>query len=77
MQRITITIDDDLMKDLDQIIETRAYQNRSEAIRDLARAGLQQATQHVSGGCDCVGALVLCLRSFRAAIGKPAGALVS
>jgi CopG family transcriptional regulator, nickel-responsive regulator len=58
MQRITITVDDDLMADVDRIIETRGYQNRSEAIRDLARAGLAQAIQSVSGGHDCVGALV-------------------
>lgn len=58
MQRITITIDDDLMMDLDQHIAKRGYQNRSEAIRDLARSGLQQARQDASGGRDCVGALV-------------------
>jgi CopG family transcriptional regulator, nickel-responsive regulator len=58
MQRITITVDDDLMKDLDRVIETRGYQNRSEAIRDLARAGMQQALQDAGENRDCVGALV-------------------
>ncbi len=29
MQRVTITLDDDLMADLDRIIEARGYQNRS------------------------------------------------
>jgi CopG family transcriptional regulator, nickel-responsive regulator len=58
MQRVTITLDDDLMADLDRVIETRGYQNRSEAIRDLARAGLQQAMQDTSASRDCVGALV-------------------
>ncbi len=43
MQRVTITIDDDLMAELDRLIASRGYQNRSEAIRDLARAGLRQA----------------------------------
>ena len=42
MQRVTITLDDDLMADLDRIIEARGYQNRSEAIRDLARAGIRR-----------------------------------
>ena len=37
MQRVTITIDDELMDELDRIIAARGYQNRSEAIRDLAR----------------------------------------
>ena len=58
MHRITITIDDDLMADLDRVIATRGYQNRSEAIRDLARAGIQQAVQDTGEGRDCVGALV-------------------
>jgi len=58
MHRVTITLDDDLMADLDRVIETRGYQNRSEAIRDLARAGIQQAVQDAGEGRDCVGALV-------------------
>jgi CopG family nickel-responsive transcriptional regulator len=58
MQRITITVDDDLMHDLDRLIERRGYQNRSEAIRDLARAGLQQAMPDAAEARDCVGALV-------------------
>ena len=41
MQRVTITLDDELMKELDAIIAARGYQNRSEAIRDLARAGIR------------------------------------
>ena len=58
MQRVTVTLDDDLMADLDRIIEGRGYQNRSEAIRDLARAGIQQATEDAGEGRDCVSALV-------------------
>lgn len=58
MHRITITIDDDLMTEVDRIIVTRGYQNCSEAIRDLARGGLAQAAQDASNGSDCVGALV-------------------
>ncbi len=58
MQRVTITLDDDLMADLDRIIEARGYQNRSEAIRDLARSGLQQAANEVAGSQHCVAALV-------------------
>ena len=42
MQRITITLDDELMTALDRIIAACGYQNRSEAIRDLARAGIAQ-----------------------------------
>ncbi len=58
MQRVTITLDDDLMADLDRIIAARGYQNRSEAIRDLARSGLQQAAIEAAGTRNCVAALV-------------------
>ncbi len=47
MQRITITLDDELMTELDRIIAARGYQNRSEAIRDMARAGIRQAAETV------------------------------
>ena len=43
MQRVTITIDDELMTELDRIITARGYQNRSEAILDLARAVIREA----------------------------------
>lgn len=57
MQRVTITLDDDLMAELDTLIETRGYQNRSEAIRDLARAGLRLAAQESGSAGECVGVL--------------------
>ncbi len=58
MQRITITLDDDLMDELDRMIEQHGYQNRSEAIRDFTRSGMQQAKQEAGKTGDCVGALV-------------------
>lgn len=58
MQRVTITIDDDLMAELDRIIASRGYQNRSEAIRDLARAGIREAAETLDRERDCVAALV-------------------
>jgi CopG family nickel-responsive transcriptional regulator len=58
MQRITITLDDDLMEELDRMIAERGYQNRSEAIRDFTRAGMQQETQRTGKAGECVGALV-------------------
>jgi CopG family transcriptional regulator, nickel-responsive regulator len=42
MQRITITQDDELVKAIDRVMESRGYQNRSETIRDLTHAGLGQ-----------------------------------
>ncbi|MDQ2078623.1 nickel-responsive transcriptional regulator NikR [Xanthobacteraceae bacterium Astr-EGSB] len=58
MQRVTITLDDDLMDDIDRLIATRGYQNRSEAIRDLARAGLVAAGSATAGDGPCTAALV-------------------
>jgi len=59
MQRVTITIDDDLAEELDRFMAGRGYANRSEAIRDLARSGLQQAATEVAGSSrPCVAALV-------------------
>jgi CopG family nickel-responsive transcriptional regulator len=58
MQRITITLDDDLMKELDAMIVAHGYQNRSEAIRDFARAGMQQAAHEKGTSGECVAALV-------------------
>ena len=58
MQRVTITLDDALMEELDAIIAARGYQNRSEAIRDLARAGIREAAEDVGQKRECVAALV-------------------
>ena len=57
MQRITVTLDDELVSALDRVIEHRGYQNRSEAIRDLARAGIAAADQD-SANRACVAALI-------------------
>ncbi len=57
MQRVTITIEDDLLAEVDALVARKGYQNRSEAMRDLARAGLRQ----VDGPGDdepCIAALV-------------------
>jgi CopG family transcriptional regulator, nickel-responsive regulator len=58
MQRVTITIDDALGAELDRYMTARGYANRSEAIRDLARSGLDQAAHEVPGSRDCVAALM-------------------
>jgi CopG family nickel-responsive transcriptional regulator len=58
MQRVTITLDDELMIELDRIIAAKGYQNRSEAIRDLARAGIQQAAATLDDNGECIAALV-------------------
>jgi CopG family nickel-responsive transcriptional regulator len=58
MQRATIVLDDAFVKELDRVIATRGYQNRSEAVRDLARAGMRQAAEEEGAAGHCVAALV-------------------
>ena len=58
MQRITITIEDNLLTEIDATAKARGYQNRSEIIRDLARSGLQQSAEEADVSGDCVAALV-------------------
>jgi CopG family nickel-responsive transcriptional regulator len=57
MQRVTITVDDDLATELDQFMAARGYANRSEAIRDLVRGSIQHAAIEAATGKDCVATL--------------------
>lgn len=57
MQRVTVSIDDELMVDLDRIIASRGYQNRSEAVRDLVRSGIRQAIEDLGEPGPCVASL--------------------
>ena len=57
MQRVTITIDDDLMAEIDRFMQTGGYEGRSEVFRDLVRAGLQRVYEDSGGTGDCVAAL--------------------
>lgn len=61
MQRITIVLDDELVDEIDRLAAQQGYQNRSEAIRDLARAGIRQTAEESGAGAgtdECVAALV-------------------
>lgn len=58
MQRVTITLDDELLQEIDAVIEQRGYQNRSEAIRDLARAGMKSSVIDSPPEAVGLGALV-------------------
>lgn len=58
MQRVTVTLDDELMADLDRVMAERGYTTRSEAIRDLARAGLARARIEAAPEVPCVAAMV-------------------
>ena len=58
VQRVTITLDDDLMVALDRFMAARNHGNRSEAIRDLVRSGLQDTASENGRDSEAVAALV-------------------
>lgn len=43
MQRVTVTIDDDLLEEIDALCERKGYQSRSEALRDIIRSEFSRA----------------------------------
>ncbi len=57
MQRLTVTIDDDLVAEVDEFIAQRGYANRSEAFRDLLRSGLEHAGNAAAGNRQCIATL--------------------
>ena len=57
MQRLTITIDDDLLADVDDFMAQRGYANRSEAFRDLLRGGLERAGGDAADSRNCIATL--------------------
>lgn len=57
MQRFTISLGDHLAKHFDEMIATRGYVNRSEAVRDLIRAQMDRVHLQVSVAIWCVAAV--------------------
>jgi len=57
MRRITVTLDDELVAALDRTVAACGYQNRSEALRDLARAGIAQLNEETEDSPAGVAAL--------------------
>lgn len=54
MQRITISLDDELAEQFDSLAQERAYQSRSEAMRDVLREGIERWRQEHSDSAHCV-----------------------
>ncbi len=54
MERFTISMDDQLAAEFDQLIAKRGYQNRSEAVRDLVRSLLERERGGEAAGGYCV-----------------------
>ena len=57
MQRITITIDDDLLATIDALCAGRGYASRSEALRDIVRGAVAADGPALAGSAPCHGAL--------------------
>ena len=57
MERITISLDEDLAAAFDALIAERGYHNRSEAMRDLLRAELERSHQSRRDDGHCIAAL--------------------
>lgn len=53
MQRITITLDDELVEQFETFLQQKGYKNRSEAMRDLIRERLTRVEpdQHETRDC--------------------------
>ncbi len=57
MNRITITIDDDLMAELDRFMERHDYANRSEAFRDILREKVKTEQLRSTDDSHCIACL--------------------
>ncbi|MBW7861333.1 MAG: nickel-responsive transcriptional regulator NikR [Rhodocyclaceae bacterium] len=57
MERITISLDEALAREFDELIAARGYSNRSEAMRDLLRRELESARQRVETDGQCIATL--------------------
>jgi CopG family nickel-responsive transcriptional regulator len=54
MERITISLDAELAGEFDRLIQSRGYRNRSEAVRDMLRAQLEQFRQTREESKHCI-----------------------
>ncbi|MBI5331313.1 MAG: nickel-responsive transcriptional regulator NikR [Betaproteobacteria bacterium] len=57
MERITISLDETLAQEFDDLIRTRGYGNRSEAVRDMIRAELEKHRLQTEQAPHCVASL--------------------
>lgn len=57
MQRVTITVEDELLATVDKLVGDRGYAGRSEAVRDLIRRGLSKDIAGHPTGTTCVASL--------------------
>ena len=54
MERFTISLDAELAREFDRLIQARGYRNRSEAVRDMLRGQLEQLRQADAQPKHCI-----------------------
>jgi CopG family nickel-responsive transcriptional regulator len=57
MRRITISVDDSLAEQFDELIERHGYENRSEAFRDLVRGRIEEERKLTYQARYCIASL--------------------
>ncbi|MFZ1446275.1 MAG: nickel-responsive transcriptional regulator NikR, partial [Candidatus Dechloromonas phosphoritropha] len=57
MERFTISLDESLAREFDELIAARGYGNRSEAVRDLIRGAIESGSQNDPPSGHCVATL--------------------
>lgn len=57
MQRITVSLDDELVAAIDSLMAERGYENRSEAFRDMLRDVVARARVEADPAARCVATL--------------------
>lgn len=64
MQRFTISLDDELARQFDALIADKGYVNRSEAVRDLIRRGIDELVVGDAKASGTSGAAGWCVASL-------------
>ena len=54
MERFTISLDEELAREFDELIAARGYGNRSEAVRDILRGHLEKLRQAHNESRHCI-----------------------
>lgn len=57
MRRITISVDDSLAQQFEELIERHGYENRSEAFRDLVRGRIEEERKTTYQARYCIASL--------------------
>ena len=54
MQRVTVSLDDEIAVEFDELTKDQGYQSRSEAVRDLVRHAVDARRLESGAGAHCV-----------------------